>query len=538
MLPVTVVALFLALAFSTLISEDLACVAGGLLVSDGRAGFLLVTLACFTGIFAGDILLFLVGKFVGERALRMAPVRWLISPERLDNSSKWLERNGATVILTSRFIPGTRLPTYLAAGMLHKRSLRFVLYFFLSCAIWTPILVGSTAGFFTPLMRYGAMAGSWFWLKLAAAVVLFLLLLRVAIKSVTYRGRREMVGWFYRKVRWEFWPPWLFYPPVFLYVLYLGWKFKGLTTFTASNPGIEAGGFVGESKEGILKNLSGAGEFLLRSAMIAAGEPDERVGLANEFMAQNQLSWPVVLKPDAGQRGSGVAVIRSEAQLREYLARANYDILIQEYAAGQEFGVFYFRHPSEADGHIFSITEKRLPVLIGDGKQSLEHLILGDKRAVCMADFYFRKNAEQLDRVPVAGEAVQLVELGTHCRGAIFLDGRRAITPELTESIDRISKSFKGFYFGRYDLRTASIEDLMAGRNFKVIELNGVSSEATHIYDPKLSLIEAYRVLFRQWRIAFEIGNENRTLGATTTSVRALAKSMVAYREISRGHGD
>jgi len=47
----------------------------------------------------------------------------------------------------------------------------------------------------------------------------------------------------------------------------------------------------------------------------------------------------------------------------------------------------------------------------------------------------------------------------------------------------------------------------------KIVELNGVTSEATHIYDPKLSLFGAYRVLFEQWRIAFEIGYLNRTRG-------------------------
>ena len=53
----------------------------------------------------------------------------------------------------------------------------------------------------------------------------------------------------------------------------------------------------------------------------------------------------------------------------------------------------------------------------------------------------------------------------------------------------------------------------MEGRNLKIVELNGVTSEATHIYDPKLSLFDAYRVLFRQWRIAFELGDLNRRWG-------------------------
>ena len=97
-------------------------------------------------------------------------------------------------------------------------------------------------------------------------------------------------------------------------------------------------------------------------------------------------------------------------------------------------------------------------------------------------------------------------------------------TPALESAIDRISTAYDGFYFGRYDLKAPSVEDFFAGENLRVLELNGVTSEATHVYDPALSVLEAYRVLFRQWRLAFEIGAENRRRGATVSSLRSLAR--------------
>ena len=42
-----------------------------------------------------------------------------------------------------------------------------------------------------------------------------------------------------------------------------------------------------------------------------------------------------------------------------------------------------------------------------------------------------------------------------------------------------------------YDLRYASAQDLLEGRGFQIVEVNGVSSEATSIYDPKNSLRSA-----------------------------------------------
>ena len=178
-----------------------------------------------------------------------------------------------------------------------------------------------------------------------------------------------------------------------------------------------------------------------------------------------------------------------------------------------------------------------MPVVVGDGKRTLEQLILDDPRAVCLATTYLNANAEHIMDVPAAGEPVQLVDLGTHCLGAIFRDAGHLETPELTRAIGEISDRFNGFYFGRFDLRVPSEDDLKAGRNLKILELNGVTSEATHIYDPKTRLVDAYRVLFDQWRQAFEIGRANRERGAKVATVRELIAEYRAYRHQQSGHG-
>lgn len=350
------------------------------------------------------------------------------------------------------------------------------------------------------------------------------------------RRRRDLVGWWKRLYRWEFWPPYLFYPPVVAYIAYLGIRFRSWTLFTAANPAIPAGGFVGESKHQILDHLRDAAPWLPCSTLLACAVPSERVAAAKQFMGQHGLQFPVVLKPDAGQRGAGVAIVRSPEQLSEYLTRSSFPAILQEYVPGEEYGVFYYRYPGGEKGRILSVTEKRMPVLLGDGKRSLEELILADDRAVCIAEFYLHKNSGRIQDVPAAGEKVQLVEIGTHCRGAIFLDGRETITAALEEVIDRIAKGFDGFFFGRFDIRVPSRQDFMAGRNIKIVELNGVTSEATHIYDPMLSLFEAYRVLFRQWRIAFEIGHLNRARGVRPASVSELLDAARQYSRLAQSY--
>ena len=341
--------------------------------------------------------------------------------------------------------------------------------------------------------------------------------------------RRHAVGRLRRVTRWEFWPAWAFYPPVVIYLFYLGLRHKNLTLFTAANPAIPDGGFIGESKYEILRALERSSS-VPRTMFLKPHGVDLQLAAVTQFMEREALTFPIVLKPDTGQRGSGVSVIRSIGQMRQYFAAAQGPVIAQEYVAGLEFGVFYYRLPGSDKGQIFSVTDKVMPVVTGDGKRTLEELILADDRAMCMADEYLRQNCARAQMVLDNGERVQLVELGTHCRGAVFLDGSYAITPALENAIEKIARTFQGFYFGRFDIRVPSVEDLKAGRNLKVLELNGVTSEATNIYDPKNRLRDAYKVLFRQWRIAFEIGERNRARGAQTTSLCRLLGAVLEYR--------
>ena len=520
------------IALSTFVSEDLTCIAAGLLVSSGAIAAVPAILACFAGIFVGDGLLYLTGRYLGRPAVRRAPLKWLVTEADLDRSSEWFTHNGPTVIFTSRFLPGTRLPTYVAAGLLRMNVWRFSLYFLLAAAVWTPILVGLSIvlghTFLTIFEVYQQVA---LW-TLAGLALAIWLIVEWVVPAFTYRGRRFLVSRWRRWTRWEFWPPWLFYPPVVAYVLCLGLRHRCLTLFTCCNPSIEAGGFIGESKSDILDHLHIDPAFVARFKRIPGGPtPTERTAQVLKFMHDHAMSYPLVLKPDAGQRGAGVAFVQSDEDVEIYMKDMPADVIAQAYAVGEEFGVFYYRCPDEDTGRLFSITAKRMISVVGDGVKTLESLILGDDRAVCQAAIHLRKHSGHLFDVPRAGERIPLVELGTHCRGATFYDGCTHATPGLLARIDEISKGDPGFFFGRYDIRTSSVEEMEAGRGFQIVEVNGVTSEATHIYDPSNSLWTAYRVLMRQWAVAFEIGRRNRGRGVEPVGMGALIRLVRDYRE-------
>jgi len=531
------VVVFLLIMAATLVSEDLTCIGTGLMIARGAIGFGTGTLACFLGIFFGDLLVFAAGRKLGRPVLRLAPVRWFISPEAIAWSSQWLERQGAALVFATRFLPGTRLPTYFAAGMLRTSLTRFALYFFVACALWTPFLVAVAAGFGELAQRLHDIMRTRTALYLVVTALVLFLLLKLLVPLATWRGRRLMLSRWRRLTRWEFWPRWAFYPPVVLYVAWLALRHRRPLLFTAVNPAIPAGGLVGESKSGILNGLSESPELVAPWTVVpASAAPSERAARALAFHDRHGGTWPLVLKPDIGERGSGVAVVRSAAEVEAYLERAQGDTIVQVFAPGAEFGVFYIRVPGEAAGRIFSITEKRFPTVTGDGRTTLEDLILGDDRAVCMAPLYLRRHAQHLTWIPAAGEAVPLVELGTHCRGAAFFDGAWVKTPALEAAIDGLSRGFEGFWFGRYDIRCVSVEDFQAGRNFRVVELNGATAEATHIYDPRTRLGAAYRTLFEQWRLLFTVAAANVARGARPATLAELIHLVRRHGAAIRSH--
>jgi len=521
------IVLFILIVAATLVSEDLACIGAGLLVARGTLTFASGFSAAFFGIVIGDVLLYALGRGLGRSIVRRGPFRWFLPEEKLLRGSEWFKRRGIKVIFTSRFVPGTRLPTYVAAGVLKAPFWSFLVYFLVASLLWTPIMVGLSSVLGNEILRYyDAFEAFAIWVLLGLIISIYASV-HVAVPAFSHTGRRRLISKWSRITNWEFWPAYIFYIPVVGYVLLLAAKHRSLTVFTAANPAMPQGGFIGESKSDILDSLKrGTGSV----ASFATTQPGvDGASSVQMFMKEQGLTFPVVLKPDIGERGDGVVIAKSLSDVREYFRSPNGRTIVQEFVPGKEFGVFYYRYPGKSSGRIFSITEKHFVSVTGDGHRSLEELIRDDDRANCLAPLHFQVHSEKLDSTPLAGTPVVLVEIGTHCRGAVFRDGSNLITPALKESFDSISAGYEGFFFGRYDVRVESVDAFKKGYGFKIIELNGVTSEATDIYDPANSIFKAYRTLFRQWRIAFEIGAENRKLGIHPASILELIHLIRVY---------
>lgn len=317
----------------------------------------------------------------------------------------------------------------------------------------------------------------------------------------------------------EYWPGYVFYAPVVVFWIFQALRHRSLTLPALANPRIEAGGICGESKNDIL-DLAGplAQRFIAPYVGITtqahAGPAD--LTMAEAAMAQAGLAYPVVAKPDMSCNGCGVRLVADREELARYLAafprvtRVQLQALVADEG---EAGIFYVRHPGETSGTITSITLKYAPVVIGDGHLRIRDLIAADARLNAVSTLLLGKLSAAAARIPASGERVRLVFVGNHCRGSTFKDGRHLITPALTARIDAIARDIPDFHFGRFDLRYASANALRRGEGFSIIEVNGAGSEATHIWDPETSILEAYRTQFFHYGAAFRIGAAMRAKG-------------------------
>ena len=509
--------------FVAWISPIAAAVAAGLLVANSVLELPAALMASIFGILTVELLFFFCGRWDVASLLQRWPFRSMVCERLVEVSEKWIQQSGALFLFKTPLYHGSRLSVLFAAGKLRCSFWRFFIVLILStfslgsAALLLALLAGTVVlAHFSDrhASNVELLAGVWFLLYIA---------LNILPPQFSFRGRRLLLSEWRRKRRWEFWPIWAIYPPVVLYILFLGLRNRCLTLFTAVNPTMPASGFMGTGKIGILTGLAGAEDSVAQWISVEYdSDREEQMAKVEGFLDDNDLQYPVVFKPVDGQRGLGVTIVQSPDEARRFFDRAVVDTIVQEQISGEEYGIFYYRYPDEEKGRIFSITDKRLLSLRGDGEKTLEELILEDDRAVCMAPFFLFQHRERLFEIPGRGEHIQITELGVHSRGSLFLDGGHLLTPALTDAVDAISKQYEGFFFGRYDMRVPSAEALQEGRDLKVIELNGITSEATHIYDPGNSYFYGCRTLMEQWRIAFEIGARNSACGVEPLSLIAL----------------
>ena len=172
-------------------------------------------------------------------------------------------------------------------------------------------------------------------------------------------------------------PIWVVYFPVSFYYLYLSAKARSLFFFSASNPTIETGGMFFESKWKIFELMPK--EYFPATILVHEHQsPDAIV----QNMIDAGIEFPIVAKPDRGERGWAVQIIHNQQQLTHYRQRVQVPFLIQSYITYPlELSIFYYRHPLQHSGVITSVTMKKLLTITGNGISTIGQLIASDNNS-------------------------------------------------------------------------------------------------------------------------------------------------------------
>ncbi len=312
----------------------------------------------------------------------------------------------------------------------------------------------------------------------------------------------------HRLVHWEYWPFQVIYLPIYGLWLYYAIRSGSLFFFNAVNPSIKNGGFVMESKKKVYDLIPR--EYYPRTLLIEKKMSGHEL---DGLLLREQITYPLIVKPDVGLRGTAVKKIHSREELLHYNDLVDFHYLIQDFIdLPLEIGVFYIRYPNAIGGQITGIVSKEMVSVTGDGRSSIETLLTAIPRFHLQLKTLKKEHRQMSEIIPARGEKVMLMPYGSHSRGAKFTDVSHIINSGLTTVMDTVCTRIEGFYYGRLDIMYRSLPQLEGGEEFMIVELNGAKSEPTHIYDPRHSLLFAWKELARHITYMYKISRMNHKL--------------------------
>jgi len=309
---------------------------------------------------------------------------------------------------------------------------------------------------------------------------------------------------------WELWPFYVLYFPISFWWFWYCLKSRSFWFFSSSNPTITFGGFEGESKREMYDQLplSSFPKTIYILHTLSFEEVQNQI-------SSNGFEYPFIVKPDVGMKGILFRKIENEDQLRKYHERIPVEYIVQELVEMPiELSVFYYRYPNQQKGTISGFIQKELLEVYGDGKSTLWELIVSHPRAKYRLEEMKHRHEHRLERVLPEKQHFYLSYAGNHNRGARFINLEKQIDDDLLRVFDGLSHYTDKFYYGRYDIKCNSVEDIKRGENYSILEFNGCGAEPNHIYDCNMSLGAAYREILRHWKALYRISKYNHENGA------------------------
>lgn len=305
--------------------------------------------------------------------------------------------------------------------------------------------------------------------------------------------------------------------------LYNAIRCKSITYFTALNPSFgKSGGFFGDYKSEIHRYIPAT--YCLKECRVDSLEEIRKV------MKSYDLSYPVVLKPDAGERGEGVEIINSEKEALDYLeTERKYPTVLQEFADYRnEYGIFIYNEPN-IGWTVSGVNTKKAFEVEGDGVSSLMELVSAKCRYRQQIERLEKSTFFEPDLVLKKGELRRVDNVQNHRYGAEFINCSHLVNDRFNSVIIGVCAQIPGFNYGRFDIKADSFEDI-ENHKFKVIELNGAAAEPTIIFDQKnTGLLRSLKIIFQHTGVQGRIARNNINEGHLPLSLRSFRNVMTSH---------
>jgi hypothetical protein len=320
----------------------------------------------------------------------------------------------------------------------------------------------------------------------------------------------------YQVAHWETWPYLVKYIPLFPAWMWFCARARSCWFFTASNPTLTFGGFEGESKSEMYAQLpegSYPKSILIKypSSLDDARRQAEAAG----------LSFPFAVKPDVGMMGFMFRKIENMEQFGRYHAAMTADYILQSFIDYPvEVSVFYYRFPNKSSGNITGFLRKEFLQVTGNGTSTLLELIQQYPRVRFRLEEMKSKHEKKLHEVIPHGEIYALSYALNLSRGGRLVSLAHEKDARLLRVFDALAENAPHFYYGRYDIKCRSVEDLRQGSNFSILEYNGSGAEPHHIYGDGNNLVQAYRIVLHHWNVLYRISRYNHHNGIPYWSFR------------------
>lgn len=339
-----------------------------------------------------------------------------------------------------------------------------------------------------------------------------------------YNSLRLIVA---RWTRFEYLPASVANLPVVGFWLWYALRARHLFFFSNVNPSIPLGGAFGESKSAILRLLPPE----IVPGWILVG-PDQPAGDILQQLKEAGIEFPLIAKPDIGERGFLVRKINTPEELTAHLGRYAIPFILQEFLTLPNEGAVLFHRFPGTDGRfdITSVCLKEFMRVRGNGTSSVRELMEKDVRYLFHIERFEVSHPGVLTLIPAPGEDILLEPVGNHARGTKFISGNHLADNLMKQAFESHCRQIDGVFYGRFDLKYDSEESLRRGQ-FKVMELNGITSDPAHIYDPEHGGFRAYRDFWRHWTIIFRLHRALKREGVSPTPLSEVWKFGISYRQ-------